>query len=383
MASILLLKNAELYSPVYMGKKDILCIEGKITKIGNVNSAHLDLLEIPYDILDLEGMFLFPGLIDPHEHLIGGSGENGYCSRSPEMTIPEIVRGGITTVVGCIGVDTITRNMHSLLAQAKFFNEEGLTTYIWSGGYSVPPSTLTGSIKSDLILINEVIGAGEIAISDVRSSEPTLAEMGRIVSEAYIGGLLTGKAGVTHFHLGDGKYHLKFLFDLLEHFDVLPTSLYPTHLSRNPQLLKDGARITRAGVTIDFDTCEGDLVPALKAFMEHTGDLNFLTLSSDASFTSPGFLYEQIKEAMKVFNWSLEKILPLVTTNTARILKLRNKGHIALEADADLVAVDRSTLEINHVIAKGKLFIKDGKSLYNQLILDRSNRKIEIYGKKK
>ncbi|MBC7540506.1 MAG: beta-aspartyl-peptidase [Bacteriovorax sp.] len=383
MASVLLLKNAEVYSPSFLGKKDILCLEGKVAKIGSVNSSHLDGLEIPYDVLDLEGMFLLPGLLDPHEHLIGGSGEAGYASRSPEMTVPEIVRGGITTVVGCIGVDTFTRNIHSLLAQAKFFNEEGLTAYIWSGGYSVPPPTLTGSIKSDLILVNEVIGAGEIAISDVRSSQPTLPEIARIVSQAYVGGMLTGKAGVTHFHLGEGKYHLQPLFDLLANYDVNATSLYPTHINRNPQLLKEGAAITHSGVTIDFDTCDGDLIPSLKSFIEHEGDLNFLTLSSDASFTSPSFLFEQIKEAMKVFKWSLEKILPLVTTNTARILQLRTKGYIGPGADADLVAVDRTTLEIIHVVAKGKLFIKDGKSVYNQRILESSNRKIEIYGKKK
>jgi beta-aspartyl-dipeptidase (metallo-type) len=382
MASILILKNAEVYDPKPIGRKDILCIEGKIFKIGEVKSEFFNDLELPFEIIDLDGAIIFPGIIDPHEHLIGGSGERGYKSRTPEIGVSEIVRGGITTVVGCIGVDTYTRNMVSLLAQAKNINEEGLTAYIWTGGYDVPPATLTGSIRNDMILSAEVIGAGEIAISDVRSSKPSMNELARIVSEAHNGGILTGKSGVTHFHLGDGKEYLTPLTDLLKNFDIKPSSIYPTHVNRNAELLKQGCSITRQKVTIDFDACGGDLVPSLKAFEDQSGDYEFLTLSSDASFVGPDFLYSQILDCLKEFSWPLEKILPLVTVNPARLLKLPHKGVISVGADADLVVVDPVTLEIQHVIAKGVLFLKDKKIIQTPKYLDYSTRKIEIYGKK-
>lgn len=382
MASVLVLKNAEVYAPLPVGRKDILCFEGKIVKIGEVNSEHLDALEVPYELFELDGAIVFPGIIDTHEHIIGGSGEQGYKSRSPEIGIPEIVRGGITTVIGCIGVDTYTRNMQSLLAMAKNYNEEGLTSYIWTGGYEVPPVTLTGSVKTDMILVPEVIGAGEVALSDVRSSKPTLHELARIVSDAYNGSLFTGKCGVTHFHLGDGREYLNPLFDLLQHFDIRPFSLYPTHVNRNAELLKEGCRITKASVMIDFDCCGGDLIPSLRSFVEHEGDFQYLTLSSDASFVGPDFLYTQMLEALSYFEWPLEKLLPLVTSNPARVLKLENKGLIDVGADADFVIVDRSTYEIHHVIANGKVFLKDKKMHYEPKYLNYSTRKIEIYGKK-
>lgn len=382
MASVLVLKNAEVYAPLPIGRKDILCFEGRIVKIGSVNSEHLDALEVPYEILELDGAIVFPGLIDSHEHIIGGSGEQGYKSRSPEIGIPEIVRGGITTVIGCIGVDTYTRNMQSLLAMAKNYNEEGLTSYIWTGGYEVPPMTLTGSIKTDMILVPEVIGAGEVALSDVRSSKPTLNELARIVSDAYNGSLFTGKCGVTHFHMGDGREYLNPLFDLLTHFDIRPFSLYPTHVNRNAELLKEGCRITKASVMIDFDCCGGDLIPSLRSFVENDGDFQYLTLSSDASFVGPDYLYTQMIESLGYFEWPLEKILPLVTSNPARILKLDKKGLIDIGADADLVVVDPSTYEIHHVIANGKIFMKDKKMEYEAKYLNYSTRKIEIYGKK-
>lgn len=383
MAAVLLLKNANIYTPAPIGKADILCLEETIVKIGNINAETFLQLEIPVEIIDLEGAIVFPGMIDPHEHIIGGSGEKGYGSRSPEITVPEIVAGGITTLVGCIGVDTITRNMHSLLAQAKFFNDEGLTAYIWSGGYPVPPATLTGSIETDMILVHEVIGAGEIAISDYRSSEPSPNELAKLVVQGYNSGILTGKAGVTHFHLGEGKKGLLPLIDLLEQYDINLTSIYPTHVNRNAELLKQSAGVSQMGMTIDFDCCDGDLIPSLQSFQDHSGDFNFLTLSSDASYTSPLFMYQQMQDALKHFKWPLEKILPLVTTNTARILKLPKKGKIAVGADADFVCVDTGNFTIQHVIARGKFFIREGALVYNRKGLADSNRKIEIYGKKK
>lgn len=382
MATVLVLKNAEVYAPLPIGRKDILCFEGKIVKIGEVKMEHIEQLEVPFEVLDLDGAIVFPGLIDSHEHIIGGSGEQGYKSRSPEIGIAEIVRGGITTVIGCIGVDTFTRNMQSLLAMAKNYNEEGLTAYIWSGGYDVPPTTLTGSVKTDMILVPEVIGAGEVAISDVRSSKPSLHELARLVSDAYNGSLFTGKCGVTHFHMGDGREYLNPLFDLLEHFDIRPFSLYPTHVNRNAELLKEGCRITKSSVMIDFDCCGGDLIPSLRSFVEHEGDFNFLTLSSDASFVGPDFLYQQMMESLSYFEWPLEKILPLVTSNPARVLKLQTKGSIDVGMDADLVVVDPSTFEIFHVIANGKIFMRDKKMEYEAKYLNYSTRKIEIYGKK-
>jgi beta-aspartyl-dipeptidase (metallo-type) len=382
MGSILILKNAEVYNPQPIGRQDILCLGGRVVKVGDIKTEHYEALDIPCEILDLKGAIVFPGLIDSHEHIIGGSGERGYKSRSPEIVISEIIRGGITTLVGCIGVDTYTRNMESLLAQAKVYNEEGLTAFIWSGGYNVPPKTITGSLTQDMILIPEVIGAGEIAVSDIRSAKPSVQDLARLVTEAYNGGILTGKSGVTHFHMGDGKEYMRPIFDLLNHYDISPLCIYPTHVNRNAELLRQGCVLTHESVMVDFDVCGGDLVPSLKAFLENDGNMSNLTLSSDASFVGPDFLYEQMMDALKEFQWPLEKILPLVTSNVAKVLKLPHKGKIEEGVDADLVVVDPDTYEIYHVIAKGKFFMRNKIMEYSPKYLTYSNRKIEIYGEK-
>jgi beta-aspartyl-dipeptidase (metallo-type) len=79
------------------------------------------------------------------------------------------------------------------------------------------------------------------------------------VSDAYVGGLVTGKAGVTHFHVGDGRDRLLPLRRLVDEHEIDPACLYPSHVERTPELLREAAEITGRGVTVDVDTVANDL----------------------------------------------------------------------------------------------------------------------------
>src|SRR3954470_10929746 len=168
-----LIENGEIYAPAPLGQRDVLILNDRIAKIGELDARALSLLGLELDVIDASGCVVTPGLIDPHQHLLGGSGEEGFSSQTPEINVSEIVSAGITTVVGCLGVDTTMKTMAGLLARAKALKEEGLSAFVWSGGYNVPPTTITGTIRDDIMFIDEVIGAGEIAIADERSTDPT------------------------------------------------------------------------------------------------------------------------------------------------------------------------------------------------------------------
>ncbi len=194
--------------------------------------------------------------------------KQGFETQTPELALSEIVTHGITTVVGCLGTDTTTKTMPGLLAKAKAFNAEGITAYVYSGGYNVPPVTLTGSIRTDMMFVPEIIGAGEIAISDARSTEPTVHEFARLVRDGYVGGMLSGKSGVTHFHVGSGKTRLRPLRTLLDDYEISPASLYPTHVERNVELMSEAVDLSKRGVTVDVDTVEGDLATVDQALLK-------------------------------------------------------------------------------------------------------------------
>jgi beta-aspartyl-dipeptidase (metallo-type) len=377
---ILVVTGGELFTPATAGAGDVLALNGAIARIGAVDAQTLETLNVPSQVLDAHGCLVVPGLIDPHVHLIGGSGEEGYNTASPEIFLEELVTAGVTTVVGGLGVDTTMKAMDALIGKAKALCHEGLSAYLYSGGYDVPPVTAAGSVRRDMILINEVIGAGEIAIADRRSAQPTVPELARLVSDAYVGGLVTGKAGVTHFHVGDGRDRLLMLRRLLDEHEIDPSCLYPSHVERTPELLREAAELTGRGVTVDVDTVGNDLPQSLDAFLEHGGSLAHLTVSSDASVTPPVQRLNQLRTCVLNHGRTLEQVLPLVTTNVARVLKLQRKGRIEPGADADLLVLRRETLELVHVVAQGRVLMQDGVMTQQDRFLHKSARRIRLDG---
>jgi beta-aspartyl-dipeptidase (metallo-type) len=361
MAMVILIHNGEVFTPASIGKADLLIVGDSIQKVGAVDREALKKLDLEAEYIDADGCYVVPGLIDPHEHLLGGSGENGFSTQTPELHLSEIVSAGITTVVGCLGVDTTMKTMPGLLGRAKALKEEGLSAYVWSGGYNVPPTTIMETIRDDVLFIEEVIGAGEVALSDERSTDPTIHELARLTNDVYVGGMLSRKAGVTHFHVGNGEGRLRLLRELLEDFEAPPETLYPTHVERNEKLMDEAIELARRGCFVDVDTANEDLQKWLTYYFDHDGDPGQITVSSDASITSPANILNQIRECVEHAAFKLDQLLPLVTANTARVLKLKRQGKLEAQMKADLLLLDRKTLELKEVIACGRRLLKDGK----------------------
>lgn len=369
-----LIKNGEVYAPDYLGNQSILLIDGKIAKIGDIEADKLSQLPLDVEVIDAAGLIVAPGIIDPHVHLIGGGGEGGFATRTPELQLSGIVSAGITTVVGCLGTDGTTRHMTSLLAKARGLEEEGVSAYIYSGNYHIPTPTITSSVKDDIILIDKVIGAGEIAISDSRSAQPSIHEVAKLVAEARIGGLLSKKAGVTHFHVGPGKDRLSFLHQILEDYEVPAANIYATHITRSQELVDDAISLAAKGAFVDI-TADEETGGWIQYYKQNKGDLSQLSLSSDGNGSLPKFnekgeligfgvasqrtLFEQVVSAVKEYNIPLTEVLSLVTRNPARALCFHTKGTLKAGSDADILMMDQDSLEIEHVFANGQHMLKN------------------------
>ena len=379
-----LIKNGEVYAPASRGQTSLLLVDGKIGQIGRIDQEAAEALGLELQVIDAEGCLVTPGLIDPHEHLLGGSGEKGFSTQSPEISFSEIVKAGITTVVGCLGVDTTMKTLPGLLAKVKGLCEQGLTARMWTGGYNIPPTTLTGTVRNDILFVAEVIGCGEVAISDERSTEPDPRELARVVNDAHVGGMLSGKAGVTHFHVGEGERRLQCLREITDRtrFQVSPEWLYATHVQRNEELALEAIELARQGVMLDFDVVERDLAKWLNFYCEHQGPPDRLTVSSDASESSPGTLLDQLRSCVLEHGFALEGILPYFTANTANVLQLRSKGSLEPGKDGDLLVLEPETLELVEVIARGKRMISNGEVQVSEAFLQDSERSIELHGQK-
>ena len=248
---VVLIKNAEVYEPRFLGKQDILILGDKIAAVGKNLQAEFN-GAVHVETIDGTDFAAVPGFIDSHEHIMGGGGEGGFHTRTPEAILSGLTCCGITTVVGCIGTDGISRDMTGLLAKAHGLENEGITAYCYTGSYQIPPHTLTGSVMKDLMMLDKVIGVGEIAISDHRSSQPSYEEFVRLAADARVGGMLSGKAGILNIHLGDGARHLDLIERVVHETEIPVTQFLPTHINRNSHLFEAAVSFAREGGCVDF-----------------------------------------------------------------------------------------------------------------------------------
>ena len=377
---ITLLRNGEVYAPAHLGRRDVLLTDGKIGKVGPVDPRAVEALGIDHEIVDVGGCVVAPGFIDPHQHLLGGSGEMGCSTQPPEFFVDDIVRWGITTVVGCLGADTTMKTMAGLLAKVKGLKEEGLNAYAWTGGYDVPPVSIMESPREDIMFIEEVIGVGEVAISDTRALPSQARELARAAVHAHVGGSLARKAGLTHVHVGEGPRRLAPLREVLENFDVEPSWFYPTHVERGEALMREAIQLAGIGMAVDVDVVEGELAKWLRFYLDHGGDPSQLTVSTDAAISSPRSLYDELCKAIRGRVAPMEQLLAFVTSNPARILRLEEKGTVEKGKIGDLVVLDRETLEIRHVLSRGEWMVRDGAVCARPKFLKESSRTISLQG---
>lgn len=381
---ITIIKNAEVYKPDRAGIKDVLLIGDKIAAIDDhISIDTKGLVEVTE--INANGKILVPGFIDSHVHILGGGGEGGFSTRTPEATLSGLTTAGVTTVVGCLGTDGVARDMFSLLAKARGLDEEGITTYIYTGSYRLPLRTITGEIMKDIMAIDKIIGIGEVAISDHRSSQPTFEEFVRAVADARVAGMLSGKAGIINIHLGDGSRKIDLLRRTLKETEIPITQFLPTHVNRNPELFEECVYYAKDGGYIDFtgsedpdfwEETDGEVrfSKGLKRLLEEGVNQNNFTLSSDGQGSMPIFndkkeyvgigigkstsLIKAIKECIFRESIPLETAIRAITSNPAKILKLNKKGKIEANMDADLCMLDEN-LDVDTVIAKGKIMVQD------------------------
>jgi beta-aspartyl-dipeptidase (metallo-type) len=372
------LTNARVFAPEDLGICHLAVAGGQILSI----SQDIDAVSAPHVLTtDIGGRRLIPGFIDGHAHVTGGGGESGFSSRVPPVPLSMFTAAGVTGVVGVLGTDDTTRDTRGLLAQTRALREEGIGAWCHTGGYHVPPVTLTGSVRDDIVYLDPVIGVGELALSDHRSSQPTRDELLRIASDAHVAGMISGKAGIVHLHLGDGERGLDLVRQALA-LSELPARVFnPTHINRRKALFDEALALAREGATVDitaFPVAEDeDAWPAEDALMKYLdagAPADRITISSDGGgclpvFNEQGEITEmdigraaslpQTLKKLLAAGAALELILPAFTANVANILRLHDRGRIRAGYAADVVVLDDND-EIHDVMISGIWHVKDG-----------------------
>ena len=387
MGMVKIIRNAKVYQPEYAGVKDILILGDKIAAVGENLKADFG-GALKAEEINGEGMAAVPGFIDSHEHILGGGGEGGFHTRTPEAGLKDLTMNGITTVVGCIGTDGVGRDMTALLAKANGLENEGVTTYTYTGAYQVPVPTLTGSLMKDIMMLDKVIGVGEVAISDHRSSQPSFEEFARIAADARVAGMLSGKAGIVNVHLGDSPRKLDLILKVVRDTEIPASQFLPTHVNRNAALFDECLEFAKDGGTIDFTGNEDinyweticdevRVCKGIRRLLDMGISSDRFTISSDGQGSMPVFnakgeyqgigigkascLLKEVRECVQKENIPLETAVKGITSNPAAILKLNGKGHIKPGFDADICLLTEEGLKLDTVIARGRIMVEKGK----------------------
>ncbi len=374
-----ILRNADVYAPEPLGRRTLVLGGGRVLAILERDPG---LSGLPNDVIaetaDLEGARVVPGLVDCHVHVTGGGGESGPQSRVPPILLGALVRAGVTSCVGVLGTDGTTRTMRDLVAKALGLRAEGLGAWCYTGSYQVPVQTLTGSVRDDIVFVDPILGVGELAISDHRSSQPTLDELLRVASDCHVGGLMTGKAGVLHLHLGDGARGLSLVRRALDEAEIPARVFHPTHVNRQRALFDEAMELAVRGCTVDvtaFDPEDAGISveDAIARWLDAGLPPERLTVSSDGAGCLPTFNDEGVLVHMDVGRpstvsaalrellrrgFALEQVLPFFTSNVARLLRLSDRGRVAAGLSADLVVLDDDGA-VRDVMASGRWMMKD------------------------
>ena len=373
---MLLIRNTNLFSPTSMGKKDILISNGKIVAIEDRIDDH----PLFNNVLDVEGAITTPGFIDQHIHVIGAGGKHGFASMTPQLHLGDLIKCGTTTVVGLLGTDGSTRSIKSLFSKIQALNQEGISAFMYTGYYGLDKVYLMNSLQEDMIYIDDVIGC-KIAISDIRSSYPSTLELLRLLRNVRVGGMLSGKKGILHLHLGALSSKMDVLFELVENYEFPIEHISPTHVGRTKELFDQAIIFAKMGGMIDITTGASKYTDPYKSVLyalESGASIDNITFSSDGNagldkvddennligFKSAPFdkNLEEVINLHKIGGLNLENSLKLITSNPAKNLGLKSKGHVKVNYDADLCFFD-SNLKLTGVVANGKVMMRDGELL--------------------
>ena len=370
---MLLIKNTNLYSPKSLGKKDILISNGKIVAIDDEIVNH----SVFSEVWDAKGAITTPGFIDQHIHVIGAGGKHGFASMTPQLHLGDLINCGTTTVVGLLGTDGSTRSIKTLFSKTQALNQEGITAYMYTGYYGLDKVYLMNSLQEDMIYIDSVIGC-KIAISDIRSSYPSALELLRLLRNVRVGGMLSGKKGILHLHLGALSSKMDLLFEIIENYEFPIEHISPTHVGRTKDLFDQAITFAKMGGMIDITTGASKYTDPYKSVLyalDNNVSIDNMTFSSDGNagldkldknnnlvgFKSAPFdkNFEEVINLHKLGGIPIEDALKLITSNPAKNLGLKNKGQVKVNSDADLCFLN-SDLELHTVIANGKFMMQKG-----------------------
>ena len=402
MPQLTLLKNARLYAPDFKGTCHICMAGGKIVSVTDRDVSLPDVLDA--EVVDLAGKIVTPGFIDNHVHTLGGGGGLGFASRAIEIQVSQIVRAGVTTIVGMLGFDATTKSIDTLVAKTKGLRQEGVNAYCLTGAtLEHPIPTLTGKIRTDIVFVEEIIGVGEISISELGYAYDSMGSGAQYIAEAATAGLLagrlSGKAGYLCLQVPPYRERvLKPMFEVVERTGIPIGQFVPSHVNQTPTYMNDATEWGKMGGWVDIGVNYSptnnysraiEPLDAVAQFLDAGVPLEKILMSSDGNGAPPKeekgegrpkrTNYMPISSMLSSFRQLVETktlaptdALKPFTSNPAQATGLSSKGVVETGRDADLLVFD-DDWNLDSVYIMGHMMMGGGsvkkRGVFEELLL--------------
>ena len=358
---------------------DIAIVDNKIALIQkniSINSALI--------IIDANGLYVSPGLIDIHSHNFHGTEPNNYLSNSFDALPPDgfSFRSGVTTIVDVGGAGW--RNFKTFKEQIIDRSKTRVLSFLniigsgMKGGAveqnlsDMEPSKTAETVNK---FPNEIVG-----IKLAHFNGYNWIPVDRVVEA----GRLANVPVMIDFGGSDPELPLdKLLLEKLRPGDIF-THAYAHVKGRTPIVDKNGklreyvVEAQQKGIIFDVGHGGGSFlfeqaIPAVKQGLKpnsistdlHTGSMN-------------GGMKNIINVMSKFLNMGIEieEIIKLTTWNPAKYIKRTDLGHLSLGAEADITLLNLREGNFGFIDTQGKrmngnnileceLTIKAGKIVYD------------------
>mgnify|MGYP006085090847 FL=1 len=358
---------------------DIAIIDNKIALIQK-NISRKSALRI----IDANGLYVTPGLIDIHSHNFHGTEPNNYLSNSFDALPPDgfSFRSGVTTIVDVGGAGW--RNFKTFKEQIIDRSKTRVLSFLNIIGSGMKGGSIEQNL-SDMEPNRTAEIANEfpkeiVGIKLAHFNGYNWIPVDRVVEA----GRLTNLPVMIDFGGSDPELPLdKLLLEKLRAGDIF-THTYAHVKGRTPIVDKNGklreyvVEAQQKGIIFDVGHGGGSFlfeqaIPAVKQGLKpnsistdlHTGSMN-------------GGMKNIINVMSKFLNMGIEieEIIKLTTWNPAKYIKRTDLGHLSLGAEADITLLNLREGNFGFIDTQGKrmngnnileceLTIKAGKIVYD------------------
>lgn len=372
-----LLKSGEVYTPRPLGLCDILMAGNRIIAMEKELRAPK---EFPVNLVNCSGYKVFPGLVDPVFYPCDNSDTDNPDTLLPAKISGSAFRAGITSAIGSLGWNDITREPGTLLRKVQILRTNGLQCHAYTGGFSGQSSVLLKNSAADLAYVSDYVATGIIGVTDHRAGRLSAEMLSSFHANAESGATLGNKSPVVVYMPGEESQQYDDFFLRIKRVIPMAKHLMIAGVNRNKKLMESARKFGMTGlINIAAYTggfFEGEAIEATKAlkyFLRAGVPIKNISISSFAGIEQHKTRNHNIEQQYTAFydafyqsicdqNIPTDIVTKIFSTNAARSLRLRNKGELYTGGPADILVATKDNLPV-HLWGNGDILLYDKKVL--------------------